>query len=247
MEENTKTLLQKPGESFEDALTSVLRTGAKDLLQKAIEAEIAEHLKKYEELVLSDGRQRIVRDGYHPQRTILTGIGEVEVRLPNARDRSGQKEFQFRSNILPPYLRKIKSIEALIPWLYLKGISTGDFPRALEALVGPHAKGLSASTVSRLKEVCLDELRTWQKRDLSRKRYVYFWADGIHANVRMDQDKQCLLVIVGATSSGKKELIALDDGYRESEQSWKEVLLDLKERGLSQSPKLAVGDGAKGF
>jgi transposase-like protein len=163
-------------------------------------------------------------------------------------DRRGADEAEpFSSKILPPYLRKTKSLEELVPWLYLKGISTGDFSEALAALVGPAAKGLSASTITRLKEVWQVEFQQWSQRPLKGKEYVYVWADGVHFNIRLEEDRQCILVLMGATADGRKELIAITDGYRESEQSWKALLLDVKARGLVIDPKLATGDGALGF
>jgi transposase-like protein len=203
---------------------------------------------QYKELADESGRQRIVRNGYLPERAIQTGIGSVSVKAPRVRDRRHQtnNRIHFSSSILPPYIRKTKSMEQLIPWLYLKGISTGDFSDALTALVGKDAPGLSAPTISRLKTIWQEDFQAWQKRDLSNKQYVYFWVDGIYSNVRMDE-KQCLLVIVGATEDGKKELVAIDGGYRESELSWTELLLDMKTRGLKMGPKLSIGDGALGF
>lgn len=230
---------------LEDPLTAVLRQGAKELIRKAVEAELSEMLASYSDVRLLDGRPAVVRNGYLPTREIQTGIGEVEVRVPKVRDRSGSG-IHFSSQLLPPYLRRTKSIEELIPWLYLKGLSTGDYTEALSALVGESARGLSANTVSRLKEKWLDEHKEWQRQDLSDKRYVYWWADGIYSKVRMD-DKLCLLVIIGVTESGVKELVAVHDGYRESAASWGEVLLDLRQRGLPCAPKLAIGDGALGF
>lgn len=236
-----------PGEEryIEDPLTEVLRHGAKELIRKAVESELAEMLRTYSDIRLLDGRPAVVRNGYLPARHIQTGIGDVEVQVPKVRDRSGSG-IHFSSQLLPPYLRRTKSIEELIPWLYLKGLSTGDYTDALSALVGEGARGLSANTVSRLKEKWLDEHREWQRQELSNKRYVYWWADGIYSKVRMD-DKLCLLVIIGVTESGQKELVAVHDGYRESIASWEEVLLNLRQRGLPTSPKLAVGDGALGF
>jgi putative transposase len=230
---------------LEDPLTEVLRQGAKELIRKAVEAELSEMLSAYSEVRLLDGRPAVVRNGYLPARSIQTGIGEVAVQVPKVRDRSGSG-IHFNSQLLPPYLRRTKSMEELIPWLYLKGLSTGDYTEALSALVGESARGLSANTVSRLKEKWLDEHQAWQRQDLSDKRYVYWWADGIYSKVRMD-DKLCLLVIIGVTESGVKELVAVSDGYRESVASWEEVLLNLRQRGLPTSPKLAVGDGALGF
>jgi putative transposase len=228
-----------------DALTEVLRRGAGELLQQAVEAEVAEVIARYQALKDERGRQRVVRNGHQPERTIQTGIGEVPVKAPRVRDREG--EIKFRSSILPAYLRRTRSIEELLPWLYLKGLSTGDFATALAALLGKDARGLSAATISRLKEVWKGEYERWSKRDLAGKEYVYLWADGVHFGVRLEDASQCILVIIGATADGKKELLAMSDGYRESEQSWKELLLDLKQRGLTIDPKVAVGDGALGF
>ena len=231
-----------------DTLTDVLRSGARKLLKEALEVEIETFIQEYKELRLNNGHQRIVRNGYNNPRKILSGIGEIDLQVPRAVDRGDEKEsIIYHSKILPPYLRKTKSIEALLPWLYLKGISTGAFPEALAAILGPDVKGLSANTISRLKKVWEKEYINWRRRDLSQKHYLYFWVDGVYCNVRMDKNKQCLLVIVGATQDGKKELVALEDGYRESEQSWKELLIDLKERGLNKWPEIAVGDGAMGF
>jgi len=241
--------LKKPETFVDDPISDILRHGARKLLAEALEAEIALFLSQYADLRDDQGRKRITRNGYLPEREIQTGIGPVPVKVPRARDRQtdGQSDsIRFTSSLLPPYLRKTRSMEELIPWLYLKGVSTGDFSEALAALVGKDALGLSASTVSRLKSVWQEDLEKWQSRDLSRKRYVYIWADGIYCNVRMEE-RQCLLVIIGATEDGKKELLALDSGFRESELSWTELLLDLQHRGLKVGPKLAVGDGALGF
>ena len=228
-----------------DALTELLRTGARELISQAVEAELETLLCNYQEVVLTDGRQAVVRNGYLPERTIQTGIGDVEVKVPKVRDRSGSG-IKFTSALLPPYLKRTKSMEELIPWLYLKGISTGDYSEALHALLGEQAKGLSANTVCRLKAKWLEEYQSWSQQDLSSKRYVYWWADGIYSRVRMD-DRLCLLVIIGVTESGHKELVAVYDGYRESSASWEELLIGLRQRGLSTAPKLAVGDGALGF
>ena len=240
--------LKKPEHIVDDPITEILRNGARKLLAQALEAEIEMFISQYKKLVDEFGRKRVVRNGYLPEREIQTGIGPVSVKVPRVRDRHHQAKSRilFNSSILPPYLRKTKSMEQLIPWLYLKGISTGDFNDALAALVGKDAPGLSAPTISRLKMIWQEDLQAWQKRDLSNKQYVYFWADGIYCNVRMDE-KQCLLVIVGATEDGKKELVAIDGGYRESELSWTELLLDMKARGLKMGSKLSIGDGALGF
>ena len=240
--------LVQPG-TFTDRLTDVLRDGARALLAQAVEAEVAGFLGEHADKRTDDGRQRLVRHGHLPERSIMTGIGAVEVCVPRVRDRlSGTDDrIRFSSAILPPYARRSKSLEVLIPILYLKGISTGDFAEALSALLGPNAGGLSASTIARLKEVWADEHARWLKRDLSVKRYVYFWADGIYVQARLEDEAQCLLVIIGATPEGKKELVGLADGLRESAHSWRDLLLDLKRRGLSSGPQLAVGDGALGF
>ena len=207
-----------------------------------MEAEVAEFMARHLELKDERARQRVVRNGYQPEREIQTGIGEVPVKRPRVRDRAG--EIKFNSSILPRYLRRTKSIEELLPWLYLKGLSTGDFSTALTALVGKDAPGLSAATISRLKEVWQEQYERCTRRDLTNKNYVYVWVDGVHFGVRLEDASQCILVVIGAKPDGKKELLAMTDGYRESEQSWKEVLLDLKQRGLTIDPKLAVGDGA---
>jgi len=248
MDENNVIRLAEPG-TFVDGLTEVLRNGARKLLSQAVEAEVADFLGRHSDLVTEEGRQRLVRHGHLPEREIMTGIGPVAVRAPRVRDRVGQAEsrIRFSSAILPSYARRTKSLEVLIPTLYLKGISTGDFEEALSALLGKDAVGLSASTIARLKDVWTDEHVRWSRRDLSTKRYVYFWVDGIHVQARLEDEAQCLLVIVGATPEGKKEFVGLADGVRESAQSWKEFLLDLRRRGLTIGPKLAVADGALGF
>lgn len=218
------------------------------MLAQAIEAEVAAWIEEHSQLVDATGRRQVVRNGYLPQRTITTGLGPVEVRQPRVHDRRpAAKSEPFSSKILPPYLRKTKSVEELIPWLYLKGVSTGDFSEALTALLGPEAPGLSATTVTRLKQAWEDEQQAWSRRSLADKEYVYVWADGVHFNIRLEEDRQCILVLMGATVDGRKELIAISDGLRESEQSWKELLLDVQARGLGIAPKLAVGDGALGF
>jgi putative transposase len=238
----------QPG-TFADPLTEVLRNGARALLAQAVEAEVANLLERYADEVTEDGRRRLVRHGHLPEREIVTGIGPVAVRCPRVRDRVGEgsERIRFSSAILPPYARRSKSLEVLIPILYLKGVSTGDFEEALAALLGKDAGGLSASTVARLKEAWSEEHTRWRRRDLSAKCYVYFWVDGIHVQARLEDAAQCLLVIIGATPEGKKELVGLIDGVRESAQSWKELLLDLKRRGLAMGPELAIADGALGF
>ena len=232
----------------QDVLTDLLRQGAQQLLAQAIEAEVADWIDRHQECRDRAGRRQVVRNGHLPERTITTGVGPVTVKQPRVHDRrpAASRE-KFSSAILPPYLRKTKSVEELIPWLYLKGVSSGDFSEALAALLGPDAKGLSATTVTRLKGLWEQEYHDWSKRSLAGKQYVYVWADGVHFNIRLEGGRQCILVLMGATADGKKELIAIQDGHRESEQSWKELLLDVQARGLTIEPKLAIGDGALGF
>jgi len=240
--------LSQPG-TFTDPLTEVLRTGARALLAQALEAEVSSLLSCHADKLTDNGRRRLVRHGHLPAREIMTGIGPVAVHCPRVRDRGseGCERIRFSSAILPPYARRSKSLEVLIPILYLKGISTGDFEDALIALLGRDAGGLSAATIGRLKEAWSEEHARWSKRDLSTKRYIYFWVDGIHVQARLEDTTQCLLIIIGATPEGRKELVGLTDGVRESAQSWRELLLDLKRHGLSIGPELAVADGALGF
>ena len=232
--------LKKP--DTPDPLEAILKQGAQQLLAQAIEAEIADFLAQHQP---AEGKAAVVRNGYLPERTIQTGLGDIEVSVPKTRDRS-KTGLKFNSALVPPYLKRTKSIEEFLPWLYLRGISTGDFSESLKHLLGEGAAGLSAGTISRLKQGWEQDYQDWNKRDLSEKRYVYIWADGIHSHVRMD-DRLCLLVVIGSDERGNKELIALSDGYRESAASWEETLLDLNQRGLKHSPELAVGDGALGF
>ena len=247
MQEVTTTSLAFPSTS-RDVLSEILREGAQQMLSAAIEAEVAEWIEAHRHLTDGRGYRQVVRNGHLPEREITTGIGPVKVRQPRVHDRrQGEEREAFSSKILPPYLRKTKSIEELLPWLYLKGISTGDFNEALQALVGPECPGLSASTVSRLLEGWQAEYQAWSKQSFADQHYVYLWADGVHFNIRLEEDRQCILVLMGVTADGRKELIAITDGYRESEQSWMELLLDVKSRGLVVDPKLATGDGALGF
>jgi transposase-like protein len=234
-------------------LDELVREGARRMLEAALEAEVAAFLELHAERRDEQGRRLVVRNGYLPERDILTGAGPIPVQQPRVRDKSPMKEerVSFSSQILPRYLRKSRSLEELLPWLYLKGISSGDFVEALQALVGPEASGLSPNVIVKLKEQWNQEYDAWMKRDLSAKKYVYLWADGIYANVRLEDEanaRQCLLVLMGATEDGRKELICVLDGFRESKQSWRELLLDLKQRGLAlTASSLAVGDGALGF
>src|SRR5262245_35746823 len=231
-----------------DVLTSVLREGAQKLLGQAIEAEVQDWIEQHAGQRDAQGHRQVVRNGYLPERTILTGVGPVEVKQPRVHDRRPKEEREkFCSQILPPYLRKTKSVEELIPWLYLKGISSGDFNEALAALLGPSVKGLSATTVTRLKSIWQEEYQHWRRRSFEGKRYVYVWADGIHFNIRLEKERQCILVLMGATPEGTKEVIAISEGFRESEQSWRALLLDCQSRGLVLEPELAIADGALGF
>jgi len=246
MDKNTVVELKKRDEISEDPLTELLRSGARKLIAEAVEAELQDFLIQFAELRDQQGRRQVVRNGYLPEREIQTGIGGIKVEVPKVRDKSS-RGIKFNSNLIPPYLRKTKSVEDLLPWLYLKGISTGDFQEALHALLGSNAQGLSSSTISRCKRIWEQEHEDWSRRRLEHQGYVYIWADGVYFNVRSDDAKQCILVIVGVTEQGRKEFIAIEDGYRESEQSWSELLLRLKSQGLKHGPKLAVGDGAMGF
>ena len=248
MKQNTVIQLKKPGSEPEDPLTQLLRSGARTLIQEAVRAEFDEFLAKFANERLEDGRQAVVKNGYLPKREVQTGIGAVEVQVPKARDRRpGENKAKFNSGLIPPYLKKTMSVENLLPWLYLKGISTGDFQEALTSLLGPNAAGLSLSTISRLKLQWIDEHDSWSKRNLAKKRYVYWWADGVHFSIRGEDANSCILVIIGVTETGHKEFVAIEEGLRESELSWLEVLNGLKGRGLSIDPELAVGDGALGF
>ena len=248
MPENTITQLPDPSGFSADAFTDVLRNGARKLIEQAIHAELATLMAAFSKEKLEDGRARLVRHGHLPERKVMTGIGPVPVKVPRVRDRKpGEDKITFTPSILPRYLRKAKSVEELLPWLYLKGVSTGDFSEALAALLGPNAQGLSAKTITRLKADWWNDYEAWQKRDLSHRRFLYIWADGVYFKPRMAEERQCVLVIVGADEYGHKELLAMIDGFRESAESWRELLLDLRRRGLKQDPKLAIGDGALGF
>ena len=236
--------LKSPG-TIQDPLTEMLRFGAQQLIQKAVEVELQELLAVHGERRTAEGNTGVVRNGHLPERQLQTGIGPVTVKIPKVRAKSG-KPVTFRSALVPPYVRKTQSLEAALPWLYLKGISTGEMREALKVLVGPQAKGLSASTVSRLKQVWAREYCKWREEDLGKERWVYLWADGVYSGLRAEDTKLCALVIIGVNERGEKHFLAIEDGIRESTQSWREVLLKLKSRGMN-SPDLAVGDGAMGF
>ncbi len=228
-------------------LEELIRRGARQIIQQAIEVEVEILTSSYAHVTMTGGQRVIVRNGYQPERNILTAVGPVEVRVPKVRDRS-KSGIKFNSNLVPPYVRKTPRISAALPWLYLKGISTGDMSEALEVLLGDEAKGLSPAVVSRLKLQWADDWKAWNKRDLSSEQYAYWWVDGVYTGLRADEtDKQCLLVIIGVKPDGSKERVAIGDGIRESKESWRDLLLDLKERGLKTGPLLAIGDGAMGF
>jgi transposase-like protein len=243
-------LLRQPG-SVEDPLTEIAREGARRMLATALEAEIEAFVDQFAEERLPDGRQRVVRHGYGPERKIQTGIGALEVRRPKVRDRAADvasgERVRFTSHILPKWARRSRSLDALLPVLYLRGISTGDFQEALSAILGAEAPNLSPGVISRLTAEWENEHERWQHRDLSARRYVYIWADGVYLQARMEPEAECILVVIGATPEGKKELVGFHVGAREGAQSWRELLVDLKARGLATVPEIAVGDGALGF
>ena len=250
MEQNTRKMLLRPEEVLVgSSLDEVVRQGAQELLQKAVEAEVELFTERYQYLMDDQGRRQVVRNGHKPARSILTGAGALKVAAPRVDDRILEKhgESRFSSAFLPPYLRKSRKIEELLPALYLAGISTGDFSQALEALLGKDATGLSAATIVRLKNAWQQDYTRFSQRDLSGKQYVYWWVDGIYFNARLEQDRPCFLVIIGAGSDGKKELVAVETGFRESAESWRVLLRDLKRRGLSRGAALATGDGSLGF
>lgn len=247
MKKDNVIAFENPAEFKHDMLTEILRQGAQKLLAVAVEAEVEEFLSKYSELKTEDEKSRFVRNGYLPERAIQTGIGDVLVKVPRVRDRAYTKDgITFGSSVIPKYLRRTGDLNELLPLLYLKGISTNDFVDALTPLVGSNAKNLSPGVISRLKSDWLEEYTQWRKRGLSSTRYVYWWADGIYLTARMD-DAQCVLVLMGVTELGNKELIAIETGCRESKESWLELMRDLKRRGLTHAPRIAVGDGALGF
>jgi transposase-like protein len=249
-ENSTITSFHQPG-SIIDPLTEIAREGARQMLMAALKAEAASFVAQFSEELLPDGRQRVVRHGAGPERAIQTGIGPIPVQRPKVRDRapgvSAETRIRFTSAILPRWARRSKSLDALLPVLYLRGVSTGDFQEALTALLGADAPNLSPAVISRLTAGWQEEYDRWQRRDLSARRYVYVWADGVYLQARMEPQAECMLVIIGATPEGRKELLGFQVGFRESAQSWRELLVDLKARGLAVPPELAVGDGALGF
>src|SRR5450432_1399896 len=249
MEENSNVVRLRHADEIDDPLTNILRSGARRLLAQAVEFEADAFLAGMKDLKLADGRDRVVRHGHGPVRTIQTGIGPVEVERVKVRDRgvADGERIRFTSTILPLWARRTRSLDALLPVLYLRGISMGDFQEALAALLGKDAPNLSPAVISRLTAEWQGEYERWQKRDLSARRYVYVWADGVFLQARMEDHGECMLVLIGATPEGKKELIGFQVGVRESTQSWRELLVEVKSRGLAIAPELAVGDGALGF
>jgi putative transposase len=251
MKDDTSVIALRQPDSVEDPLTEIALEGARRMLAAALQAEAEAFVEQFCEELLPDGRQRVVRHGYGPERVIQTGIGALEVKRPKVRDRAANAEsgekVRFSSHILPRWARRSRSLDALLPVLYLRGISTGDFQEALAAILGPDAPNLSPGVISRLTAGWEKEYERWQRRDLAARRYVYIWADGVYLQARMEPEAECILVIVGATPEGKKELLGFHVGLRESAQSWRELLVDLKARGLAVAPEIAVGDGALGF
>ena len=250
MDENSNVVALRQPNEIDDPLTNILRSGARQLLAQAVEMEAEAFLLAMKGLKLPDGRDRLVRHGHGPERTIQTGIGPVEVERVKIRDRAAAENgerIRFTSAILPLWARRTKSLDTLLPVLYLRGISTGDFQEALAALLGQNAPNLSPAVISRLTAEWQGEYERWQKRDLSARRYVYVWADGVFLQARMEDHGECMLVLIGATPEGKKELIGFQVGVRESAQSWRELLVEVKSRGLTIAPEIAVGDGALGF
>ena len=241
---------RQPG-SIIDPLTEIARDGARRMLMAALKAEADSFVAQFSEDLLADGRQRVVRHGAGPERVIQTGIGPIDVRRQKVRDRATdlpvEAKIRFTSNILPKWARRSKSLDALLPALYLRGISTGDFQEALSAILGADAPNLTPGVISRLTAGWQEEYDRWQQRDLSARRYVYIWADGVYLQARMEPEAECILVIIGATPEGRKELLGFHVGVRESAQSWRELLIDIKARGLAMAPEVAVGDGALGF
>lgn len=242
MQDDSVVDFEKPG----DLLTELIRSGARQLIEHAVQAELTDLLERFDDRRTEDGRAGVVRNGHQPEREILTGVGPVTVKIPKVRSRLDEPVV-FQSVLVPPYVRRTRTLEATIPWLYLKGVSTGDMQSALEVLVGEDAKGLSANVVSRLKRQWQQEYEGWRQRRLDQDRWVYVWADGIYSGLRAESSRLCVLVVIGVNARGEKHFLAIEDGVRESTQSWREVLLGLKQRGLKTAPELAVGDGALGF
>jgi len=245
MKKDTVVELRRPVPG-QDLLSTMLRDGAQRLVAQAVEAEFEEFLARFADERAEGGRAAVVRNGFQPEREILTGLGSVGVRIPKARSRA-EAPAVFHSRLVPPYVRRAASVDAVLPWLYLHGVSTGNMQEALSALLGPEAAGLSPSVVARLKGRWMEEYRLWRRSKLGQERWVYLWVDGIYSGLRAEDERLCALVVIGVNERGQKKLLAIEDGVRESKQSWREVLLELKRRGLAIPPRLAVGDGALGF
>lgn len=245
MKEDSVVQFRRPGEA-RDELTELLRSGARRLLEQALAAELEEFLSTMGARRDEQGRAAVVRNGYQPEREILSGIGPVRVKMPKVRSRD-EEPAVFRSKIVPRYVRRARALDVALPWLYLYGISSGNMAEALRALVGTPAKNLSATVIGRLKRVWYEEYESWRTQRLDRDRWVYVWADGIYSGLRADDERLCVLVLIGVNERGQKSFLAIEDGVRESTQSWREVLLKLKARGLTEPPLLATGDGALGF
>ena len=244
-QDNVVDLKKRISEESKSVLDALVQEGARRMLQTALEQEVAEYIERHVTERDSDGRRQVVRNGSMPERQVMTAAGPLEIKQPRVDDRRSGK--RFSSAILPPYMRRSPSLEVLLPVLYLKGISTGDFSEAFEAILGRDAAGLSQTTISRLKQDWSRQYRQWRQRDVSHKKYVYVWADAVYLQVRLSQDRPCMLVLIGATEDGRKEILAIEQGVRESELSWQDLLLDLRRRGLKQLGKLAIADGALGF
>ena len=250
MNNNTAEDFKNPQENtFESVLDEIVHKGAQEMLKTALEVEINSFCDKHREKLDENGHRQVTRNGFNLARNIVTGAGQLKVQTPRVDDRilDELNEPRFKSSFIPPYLRRTKNMDELIPLLYLKGISTGDFTEVLEKMVGKEVIGFSPENIVRLKQIWQKDYEDWNKRDLSQSRYVYWWVDGIYFNVRLDDDRQCILVIIGATEDGQKELIAVEDGFRESKEGWLSVIRELKRRGLTYAPKLAIGDGSLGF
>ena len=246
MREDNLIEFKKP-EAITDLLTDIARRGAKEMLAAALDFEVQAFLEAHQHDKTPNGEPRLIRNGYLPERPIQTGIGVIDVKVPRVRDKASEDKIKFNSSIVPPYLRRSKSIEEFLPLLYLKGISTGDFQETLSPIFGEQAKNLSPGVVSRLKAAWESEYHQWHKRDLSKEKYVYWWVDGIYLQARMEEAKDCVLVVMGVNERGQKELLALEDGFRESKESWLDLINHLKRLGLKNGPEVATGDGALGF
>ena len=241
---NVKSIVEN---TFKDALTEVIRLSARAAIAAAVQAELDDFINQFKDHKLTDGRQQIVRNGYHPERKLSTGVGEVDIKLPRIRDRQDDSSIVFHSSLIPPYIRRTKSLDDLLPLLYLNGISTNRFQEVLQPILGSNARNVSSQVICKLKENWQTELAAWRQASLEDKEYAYWWVDGVYLSARMENEKTCMLVIIGATDDGTKELVAFSDGFRECQQSWLELLRDIKQRGLKSSPRLVTGDGALGL